>query len=65
MTAALTTTTGVLDALITDGEGEGFGTRYDTDILAALRELRAIRRSEFICPRCQMREGQEPPPVQF
>ena len=65
MTAALTDTADVLDALIADGEGQGFGTRYDTQILTALRELRAIRRGEFICSRCQLREAQDEPPVEF
>ncbi len=65
MSAGLTNVTEVLDSLIADGEAEGFGTRYDTDILAALRELRAIRRGEFICSRCQMREAQDQPPTQF
>jgi hypothetical protein len=65
MSAGLTGTTEVLDALIADGETEGFGTRYDTDILAALRELRALRRTEFVCSRCLMREAQDEPPVAF
>lgn len=65
MSAGMTGTTEVLDALIADGEGEGFGTRYDTDILAALRELRAIRKSEFVCSRCLQREAQDDPPLQF
>lgn len=64
MSAGLSQTAGVLDALIADGEGEGFGTRYDTEILAALRELRAIRKSEFVCSRCLMRQAQDEPPVE-
>lgn len=65
MSTGLTENTEVLDALIADGEGAGFGTRYDTDILTALRELRAIRKSEFVCSRCLMREAQDEPPVEF
>jgi hypothetical protein len=55
----------VLDALIADGEAEGFGTRYDTDLLAALRELKAIRKGEFVCSRCLIREAENEPPVEF
>jgi hypothetical protein len=58
-------TADVLDALIADGEAEGFGTRYDTEILAALRELRAIRASEFLCSRCRMREAENEAPLEF
>ena len=65
MNAGLSGTAEVLDALIADGEGEGFGTRYDTQILAALRELRAIRRNELVCSRCLSRESQDDPPVEF
>jgi hypothetical protein len=65
MSTGLTGNTEVLDALIADGEGQGFGTRYDTDILVALRELRAIRKSEFVCSRCLLREAQDEPPVEF
>ena len=65
MSTGLTGNTEVLDALIADGEGQGFGTRYDTEILAALRELRAVHKSEFVCSRCLMREAQDEPPVEF
>jgi ribosomal protein L37AE/L43A len=65
MSTGLTKTVEVLDSLIADGEAEGFGTRYDTEILAALRELRAIRSGEFVCSRCLMREAQDEPPAQF
>ncbi len=65
MSTGLTGTTDVLDALIADGEGQGFGTRYDTDILAALRELKALRKGELVCSRCLMREAQDEPPVEF
>ncbi|HVW69097.1 MAG TPA: hypothetical protein VHB68_08975 [Steroidobacteraceae bacterium] len=58
-------TTDVLDALIADGEAEGFGTRYDTDILAALRELKALRRGEFVCSRCRLSAAESEPPVEF
>lgn len=58
-------TTDVLDALIADGEAEGFGTRYDTDVLAALRELKALRRSEFVCSRCRMREAENESSPEF
>jgi len=64
MSSGLRETVDVLDALIADGEAEGFGTRYDTEILAALRELRAIRKSEYLCPKCRAREA-EGPPVEF
>jgi hypothetical protein len=65
MNTGLTGNTEVLDALIADGEGQGFGTRYDTEILAALRELRAVRKSEFVCSRCLIRAAREEPPVEF
>ena len=65
MSTGLTGNADVLDALIADGEGEGFGTRYDTEILVALRELRATRKSEFVCSRCLMREAQDEPPVEL
>ncbi len=65
MSSGLTETVDVLDALIADGEAEGFGTRYDTEILASLRELRALRKGEFVCSRCRIREAGEEPPVEF
>jgi hypothetical protein len=37
-----------LESLIADGESARFGTRYDTEILAALRELQARRRGGFL-----------------
>jgi hypothetical protein len=55
----------VLDALIADGEAQGFGTRYDTEILAALRELKATRRGELVCSICRRHEAEEAPPVEF
>ncbi len=65
MGSTLKETADVLDALIADGEAEGFGTRYDTDILSALRELRALRAREHLCSRCRMREAEEEMPVEF
>lgn len=65
MGSTLTETSGVLDALIADGEAEGFGTRYDTEILAALRELRARRTGELMCSRCRMREAENEAPLEF
>ena len=65
MTSGLRDTRDVLDALIADGEAEGFGTRYDTDILAALRELRAYRRGEISCPNCLRQEADEELPAEF
>lgn len=58
-------TADVLDALIADGEAKGFGTHYDTQILAALRELRALRTGEFTCSRCRMREAENEAPLEF
>jgi hypothetical protein len=55
----------VLDSLIVDGESAGFGTRYDAELLAALKELQARRRGEFICPRCRLREEGEQPEIEF
>jgi hypothetical protein len=65
MSSGLRETADVLDALIADGEAEGYGTRYDAEILAALKELRALRKSEFLCPKCLMHEAEEGPPVEF
>lgn len=65
MGSTLKETADVLDALIADGEAEGFGTRYDTDILAALRELKALRAREHVCSRCRMREAENEAPVEF
>ncbi len=65
MGSTLTETSDVLDALIADGEAEGFGTRYDTEILAALRELRARRAGELMCSRCRMREAENEAPLEF
>lgn len=65
MGSTLTQTSDVLDALIADGEAEGFGTRYDTEIMAALRELRARRAGEIMCSRCRMREAENEAPLEF
>ena len=65
MSSGLRNTRDVLDALIADGEAEGFGTRYDTEILAALRELKAYRRGEFPCPNCVRQEADEELPAEF
>jgi hypothetical protein len=65
MSSDLKETVEVLDALIADGEAPGFGTRYDTEILVALRELRALRRSEFLCSRCRMHEAEDVPVAEF
>lgn len=65
MGSTLTQTSDVLDALIADGEAEGFGTRYDTEIIAALRELRARRAGEIMCSRCRMREAENEAPLEF
>lgn len=55
----------ILDSLIADGESAGFGTRYDAEILVALKELQARRRGEFLCSRCRMREEGEQPELEF
>jgi ribosomal protein L37AE/L43A len=65
MGSTLTQTSDVLDALIADGEAEGFGTRYDTEIMAALRELRARRAGETMCSKCRMREAENEAPLEF
>jgi len=65
MTSGLREALDALDSLIADGESAGFGTRYDAEILAALRELQARRRGEFLCPRCRMHEDGEQPQVEF
>lgn len=65
MSSGLTDAVDALDMLIADGEAEGFGTRYDTEILAALRELRGRRKGEFVCSRCLMLEGEEGSAVEF
>lgn len=65
MGSTLKETSDVLDALIADGEAEGFGTRYDTEIMAALRELRARRAGEIMCSRCRMREAENEAPLEF
>jgi ribosomal protein L37AE/L43A len=65
MGATLKETADVLDAMIADGEAEGFGTRYDTEILAALKELKAIRAGERTCSRCRMREAENEAPLEF
>jgi hypothetical protein len=65
MSSGLKETVDVLDALIADGEAEGFGTRYDTEILSALKELRAIRNGEFLCSRCRTHEAEDMPPAEF
>lgn len=65
MSSGLRETTDVLDSLIADGEAEGFGTRYDIEILTALKELQAYRRGEFSCPNCVRQEAMEEPPIEF
>ena len=65
MSSSLRETTDVLDALIADGEAEGFGTRYDTEILAALRELKAYRRREFLSANRLRHEDDLEPPAEF
>jgi hypothetical protein len=65
MGSTLIETADVLDALIADGAAEGFGTRYDTQILAALRELRAFRAGELVCSRCRRREAENETPLEF
>jgi len=59
MSSGLRESLDVLESLIADGESAGFGTRYDAEILAALRELQSRRRGEFLCPRCRM-AGEQP-----
>lgn len=65
MTSGLRESLDVLDSLIADGESAGFGTRFDAEILAALKELQARRRGEFVCSRCRMREEGEQPEIEF
>ena len=65
MTSGLRDSLDVLDSLIADGESAGYGTRYDAEILAALKELHARRRGEYVCPRCRMQERGEQPEVEF
>jgi ribosomal protein L37AE/L43A len=65
MSSGLRESLDVLDSMIADGESAGFGTRYDAEILAALKELQARRRGEYLCPRCRMREEGEQPEVAF
>jgi ribosomal protein L37AE/L43A len=65
MNSGLRESLDVLESLIADGESAGFGTRYDAEILAALRELQARRRGEFLCPRCRMRAESEQPEIEF
>lgn len=65
MTGGLRDSLDVLDSLIADGESAGYGTRFDAEILAALKELRARRRGEYVCPRCRMQERGEQPEVEF
>ena len=65
MTSGLRESADVLDAMIADGEAAGFGTRYDIEILAALKELQARRRGETVCPHCGMRQEHEQTGVEF
>ena len=65
MPAGLRESVDTLDAMIADGEATGFGTRYDTEILAALKELRAHRRGEFVCSRCGVHQEGEQTEVEF
>jgi len=65
MTSGLRESLDILDSLIADGESAGFGTHLDAEILAALKELQARRRGEFVCSRCRMREQGEQPQTEF
>jgi hypothetical protein len=65
MPSSLRESVDVLDAMIADGEAAGFGTRYDAELLAALKELQAQRRGEFICSRCRMRQEGDQTEVEF
>lgn len=65
MTSGLRESVDILDALIADGESSGFGTRYDAEILAALKELQARRRGEYVCARGRVHEEGEQPDVEF
>ncbi|HUK01232.1 MAG TPA: hypothetical protein VLW26_03040 [Steroidobacteraceae bacterium] len=65
MPSGLRETLDVLDALIADGEAAGLGTRYDAEIVAALKELQAYRRGEFLCSRCRTQLHVEQPDVEF
>ena len=65
MGSSLSETTDALDALIADGEAQGFGTRYDTEILAALRELKAYRRRELLSANRLRHEDDEEPAAEF
>jgi hypothetical protein len=65
MSSGLRESMDVLDALVADGEAAGFGTRYDAEILTALKELQARRRGEFICSRCRMRQEGDQTEVEF
>jgi ribosomal protein L37AE/L43A len=65
MTCGLRDSLDVLESLIADGVSAGYGTRYDAEILAALKELQARRRGEYVCPRCRMPERGEQPEVEF
>jgi len=65
MSSGLRESLDILDSTLADGESAGFGTRYDAQIVAALRELQAQRRGEFVCARSRMRADGEQPEVEF
>ncbi len=65
MTMGLREGLDVLDEMIADGESAGFGTRYDAELVAALRELQAYRRGEFVCSRCRLTSGGAEREVEF
>jgi hypothetical protein len=65
MSSGLRASVDIRDSLLADGESAGFGTRYDAQILAGLRELQAQRGGEFVCTRSRMRVDGEWPEVEF
>jgi hypothetical protein len=65
MSSGLRESVDILDSMLPDGESAGYGTRYDAEILPALRELQAQRRGEFVCARSRMRPDPERPEVEF
>jgi len=65
MTSGIRESLDALDEMIADGESVGFGTRYDAELVAALRELQALRRGEFVCSRCRVSQKGEQTDVEF
>lgn len=65
MSSGLRESLDVLDSMIADGESAGFGTRFDAELLAALKELQARRKGEYVCARCRLREEGGQPDVEF